>query len=366
MIPRFFMGFESVRAGNGGVSRVARLMARVLAEEALAGRCTVDGVVLSDRTPSPGLGVQFQLAKGSRAKFVAAVSSALFSQTHFVYDCAGMARSHQWLPLPRRPNLVFIHGIEIWAETHHPKQLRAASRANLVVANSDHTRLRAADPQLATAPVCWLATEQDDPPSARQAESGPPRVLILARLDDAAYKGHIELIRCWPAIRAAIPEAVLTIAGSGPAGSRYRKLAADLGTPAESIEFRGFVPEDKMPDLWAKTSILAMPSRGEGFGLVYIEAMRYGKPVIASVQAAGPEVNLEGVTGYNVNLEKPDELPDRIIQLLRDRELAERLGANGAARWAEHFRFSAFRERFLRILHGWVARTPERAVIETV
>ncbi len=351
--PKFFLGLESVRAGNGGICRVARLIARVLAEEQKAGQCEVNGVVLSDAARAQELGLSLKLAKGSRTKFVGAVNGALFGSSHFIYDCGGMARGHQWLPLPRRPSLVFIHGIEVWPGTLHAKQFRAIVRANLVVSNSNYTRVHAAAAELASAQVCWLATEQDDAPETAHARAGPPRVLILARLDDSTYKGHAELIRCWPAVRAAVSDAVLTIAGTGPGAGRYKRMGEETGLPADSIEFRGFVPEERLPDLWDQTTLFAMPSRGEGFGLVYIEAMRHGVPVIGSVHDAAPEVNIDGVTGYNVSLDKQDELPDRIIRLLRDRDLAAKLGANGAVRWAEHFRYSAFRERFLRILRNW-------------
>jgi phosphatidylinositol alpha-1,6-mannosyltransferase len=111
-----------------------------------------------------------------------------------------------------------------------------------------------------------------------------------------------------------------------------------------------------MPAVWTECNVFAMPSRGEGFGLVYIEAMRHGLPVIASVHDAAPEVNLDGVTGYNVNLDRPDELGDRVIHLLRDEDSAARMGDAGRRRWAEHFRYSAFRDRFLPILTDFLRR----------
>ena len=103
------------------------------------------------------------------------------------------------------------------------------------------------------------------------------------------------------------------------------------------------------------TALFAMPSRGEGFGLVYIEAMRHGLPVTASVHDAGQEVNVDGETGYNINLGTPGELPARLIALLKDRDKAAAMGAAGRRRWEDHFRFSAFRDRFLPHLRRWLA-----------
>ena len=98
--------------------------------------------------------------------------------------------------------------------------------------------------------------------------------------------------------------------------------------------------------------MFAMPSRGEGFGLVYIEAMRHGLPVIASRQDAGQEINIDGETGFNIDLGSVTELPDRIIYLLENPDLAQAMGLAGYKRWAEHFRYGAFKERFLEGLGG--------------
>src|SRR5262249_10730383 len=153
---------------------------------------------------------------------------------------------------------------------------------------------------------------------------------------------------------AAVPDAVLTIVGTGEGAAAFKSMASGLPC-ADRIEFRGFVPDAEIDRVWSQASVFAMPSRGEGFGLVYIEAMRHSVPVIASIHDAAPEINLDGCTGYNVNLDRPTELTDKIIYLLRDRDHAAQLGANGHRRWHEHFRYSAFRNRFLPILNDFLS-----------
>jgi phosphatidylinositol alpha-1,6-mannosyltransferase len=96
-------------------------------------------------------------------------------------------------------------------------------------------------------------------------------------------------------------------------------------------------------------------ARGEGFGLVYIEAMRHALPVIASIHDAAPEVVQDGRTGYTVNLDQPDELPERIVYLLKNPDKAKQLGMNGQRRWAEHFCYSAFRGRLQPILREFLS-----------
>ena len=302
--------------------------------------------------PDAWHGLPVSVAGGGRLKLhVWQVQSAAWAHSHFIYDFVGMARAHCRLPLLRRPFLTWMHGIEVWEGTRADR-IAWARRADTLVANSAYTRDRAERVHggFAGAKVCWLATETDDPPASRPGASGPPTVLLIGRFDaDGGYKGHRELIECWPKVVASVPDARLVFAGQGPGREAMEQKAASSPAAAK-IMFKGFVPEEELEALWANTTVFAMPSRGEGFGLVYIEAMRHGVPVVASVHDAGPEVNLDGVTGFNVNLDKPDDLPDRIIFLLKNPDRAAEMGRQGQEGWRKHFRYSCFRERFLPIL----------------
>jgi len=283
------------------------------------------------------------------------VQRAALNHSHFIYDFVGMARAHCRFPFLRRPFLTWIHGIEAWEDTR-PDRVAWARRADVLVSNSAYTRDRAERVHggFAGAKVCWLATETDELPPSRPGASGPPTVLMMGRFDPGGgYKGHRELVECWPKVVSAVPDARLVFVGRGPGVSVIRQLAAQ-STVSSHIEFRGFVPEEGLESVWSEASVFAMPSRGEGFGLVYIEAMRHGVPVVASVHDAAPEVNLDGVTGFNVNLDKPDELPERLIFLLKSPDRAAKLGNNGRERWRKHFRYSCFRDRFLPILREFL------------
>ncbi|SRR5579883_67546 len=355
MIPHVLVGAESLIAGNGGIARLARLTARVLAEEHAQNRLRVSAVTLCDPAPATDIGLPIRPMSGSRARFVWSVQKAALRCSHFLYDFLGMARAHCRLPFLRRPNLVWIHGIDVWENTF-PNRIRTAQRVDRLVSNTHYTRERAQRVHgcFERAEVCWLATETNDEAPVSAPRRGRPTVLILGRIDEGGgYKGHRELIGCWPTVLSAVPDARLVIAGKGPGLEVIQKEAA-ASSAAEHIFFRGFVAEEQMDTLWAETNVLAMPSRGEGFGFVYIEAMRQGIPVIASVHDAGSEVNVDGVTGYNVNLDREGELGERIVHLLRNPEHAAQLGNQGRARWHDHFRYSAFRARFLPILRDFL------------
>lgn len=348
-LPRVFLGAATFLAGSGGIARVARLMSRVLTEKAAADRLTVRSASYLD-CDLPSITLPVKVARGSKARFACEAYKASLVCSYFLYDFLGIMRAHPRLLLLRRPCLAWIHGIEVWESTN-PAYLRCARRADFLVANSAYTRERA--DQLYggfhRAHLCWLGTDTDDVPLPPSFSDHPPTVLILGQMYPTRYKGHDELIECWPRVVAAVPDARLMIVGKGPIQEALQRKAAASPT-ARSIIFKGFVPDEAMPKVWDETTLLAMPSRGEGFGLVYIEAMRQGLPVIASIHDAAPEVNLDGVTGYNVDLNKPEQLPERIIYLLKNPDQAATLGRNGQQRWYEQFTFTAFKQRFLPLL----------------
>jgi glycosyltransferase involved in cell wall biosynthesis len=99
--------------------------------------------------------------------------------------------------------------------------------------------------------------------------------------------------------------------------------------------FTGFRGE--IPALLAELDVLVLPSLWEGFGLVLLEAMAAGRPVVASRVGPIPEVVLHGETGLLVEPGEPEPLAAALIELLEHPTLAARLGAAGRRRVREHF-----------------------------
>lgn len=342
---RAFLGAATLAAG-GGIAHVARISARALGE---MGVDVEIASYLDAPSPMAVAGSRVTGAGGSKLRFAALCQMAAFRRQYFIYDSGGMARAHPSLVRPGMGYACWMHGTEAW-ENMTPAVGRALRRARLVLVNSRYTldRYTALHGDLPTAHVCWLGTGEDvAPPLA--AGTRPPVVLILSRLDAGdLYKGHRELIDCWPRVVAAVPAARLAIAGGG-SGLTEISSVVKASPAAHAIDVLGFIPEADITRLWQRAAVFAMPSRGEGFGIVYVEAMRQGLSVIASVHDAGSEVNVDGETGFNISLDRRDELADRIIYLLLQPDLARQLGAAGQRRWREHFCVSAFRRRFARL-----------------
>jgi phosphatidylinositol alpha-1,6-mannosyltransferase len=179
---------------------------------------------------------------------------------------------------------------------------------------------------------------------------GPKVVLVVARMiSDERYKGHDQLLDAWPAVLAAIPEAQLVFAGTGDDVPQLRARATHLGI-AGSVVFTGFVSEPVLASLYRKATLLAMPSRDEGFGLVYLEAMAHRLPCIGSIHDAAGDVIEEGVTGFLVDQSDVVALADRIVRLLGNDARRAEMGARGHARLVQQFGYERFRDRLLSLL----------------
>ena len=93
-----------------------------------------------------------------------------------------------------------------------------------------------------------------------------------------------------------------------------------------------------------------MPSRGEGFGLVYLEAMRAARPVLAAQRTAAEEIVEHGRTGLLVDPDNRETLSKALARLLRDVGAARRMGWAGRERWEQEFGLDRFRERLEPLL----------------
>ncbi len=181
-----------------------------------------------------------------------------------------------------------------------------------------------------------------------------PVVVCVSRL--MPRKGQDTLIRCWPAVLAAVPDARLVIVGGGPSRERLTRLAVDLGVSG-SVTLTGSVPFEDLPAHYAAGDVFAMPCRTrgggldvEGLGIVYLEASSTGLPVIAGDSGGAPDAVLEGETGFVVDGRDEAAVTDRLVQLLTDRELAARMGERGRAWVEERWTWDAVSARLSALL----------------
>lgn len=335
---RIVVSAQYLGPGSGGIARVGRLTVRALQDVA-----DLTVLAVEDRDMHTIGRSEVRSFSGRRLAFAAAHNLELWRSDAALYDFPGTGRAHL---VPGRPYAVWVHGNELWTEPVVRKDYaRVIERARLILANSHRTQsaLNQALRDLPPTVVCWLATEEESEPQARRDE-GPPVLLFIGRSDRYFAKGQDILVRLWPQVVSILPDARLLFVGSGNHLDRLVSLV-DKSPARRSIDVKGYVREEDMAGIWRQTSALALLGTLEGFGLVVVEAMRHGLPVLTSTQDAACEVNIDAVTGYNVDRNDENAVVDRIVKLLGDKEHGRTLGMQGQAHWRTCFRPSLFQRR---------------------
>ncbi len=184
----------------------------------------------------------------------------------------------------------------------------------------------------------------------------PDAFVILAAGRLSPEKGFDVLVSAMPRIIEEAPGAILAVVGAGPAHSRLTAQIARLGLEP-TVRLVGFVP-DVAPWLGA-ADVVVVPSRSEGQGLVALEAMALGVPVVASRVGGLPEVVSNGVTGLLTMPDDPDALAEAVIALARDSELRTSLGWEGRKRAEDAFSIEAMLNRISALYRAVAKGAPE-------
>jgi phosphatidylinositol alpha-1,6-mannosyltransferase len=164
------------------------------------------------------------------------------------------------------------------------------------------------------------------------------------------------LIRALPLVLAHHPDAHYVIAGDGPLRPYLQRLAASVGV-ADKVTFAGAVSDEDLAQWYQRAAVFAMLSRespsdggAEGYGLTFIEAGAWGKPVVAGNSGGIPDAVVDGVTGLLVAPTDLAAIADALTRILADPEFAARLGAQGRDRAINELSWPNFTAAFERTL----------------
>ena len=303
------------------------------------------------------------------------------AKLEFLFAALGVSRQHSSLVVVVHPHLapiawamkarrrrlrslVLTHGIEVWRPLS-PIRRWALRRADLVLAPSTDTvnhliaqqdvpqeRIRqllwGLDPNFTALPTTsWINHLPADFPSGGV-------VLAVGRLAATErYKGVDTLIAAVPRLLPAVPDLQLVVVGDGDDRPRLEQLAAEMGVAARVRFLRGLMPDELMA-CYARCDVFALPSRGEGFGLVFLEAMAHGKPVVGGAHGGTPDIVEDGVTGLLVPHGDIERLSRALGTLLADEPLRRQMGLRAAERVRSAYLFEHFDVRFKQILEALV------------
>ncbi len=230
-----------------------------------------------------------------------------------------------------RPNLrygVVVHGVEAWSRLSRIKR-RALRAADFLTSVSEFTKrqvveVNGVNPERVFVLPNTLAW--DDSRVAKSAWEKRLRILSVCRLDAREqYKGVDRVLETLPAVLARVPDIEYMVVGSGSDLDRHQRIAADLGV-TDRVQFLGSVDEQTLRAAYESCDVFVLPSAGEGFGIVFLEAMHYRKPIIAANSGATLEVVRNGETGMLVDHGSVEQLAAAIIALGTNRSERERMG----------------------------------------
>jgi len=352
----------------GGVQRAGRHMAAMLTEYAASRGMECRLLSLND---SPELhrmtvsGREFVYTGCDRGKgrLVAAALKAARRRAKVVLaghpNLAPVVRLMKFIA-PRMKSIVSTHGVEVW-EPLPGMRRRTLQNANIVLAPSrytaDHVRTDQGVLPQRLRVLPWALDPQFEALVAGATKTGLPEnfpkgrvILTVGRwLTSERYKGMDTLITALPKLLTRWPELQLAAVGEGDDRDWLQDLAEENGV-SRHVHFLSGLSYAQLAACYATCELFALPSRGEGFGLVYLEAMACGKPVIGGAHGGAPEVIEDGVSGYLVQHGDAVQLATSIETLLTNPVIGEEMGRRGKQRVENEFRFNAFGRSLKKIL----------------
>jgi glycosyltransferase involved in cell wall biosynthesis len=349
------------------VQRASRHLAAVLSEFATSRHLDCRLLSLNDtpelhRMSVGGKEFVFTGCERSKARFTATAVRAASRHGKVVlagHLNLGPVAQAMRIVAPRLRTIVCTHGVEVWEPLSWLRRL-ALRRANVVLAPSKNTANHVAEQLVRRERIRVLPWALDPefeaiPANAPQSKlpQGYPQgrvILTVGRwLANERYKGMDTLITALPRLLTRWPELQLLAVGEGNDRAWLEDLAEQNGVNRH-VHFLSGLSFEELEACYEACEMFALPSRGEGFGLVYLEAMARGKPVIGGAHGGAPEVIEDGVTGYLVPHGDAAQLATSIETLLSDPTLAQKMGARGRQRVEREFRFSVFAKSLKKIL----------------
>ncbi len=254
----------------------------------------------------------------------------------------------------KAPLFLLLYGVDAWSPSRHRFSNRLISCVDGTIAISEVTQKRF---------LSWSGLHKKThfilPPAIdfqkfsfgspdrglreRYGLNGKTVVMSLARLSsEDRYKGIDEILEVLPELVKKIPNLIYLIAGDGDDKPRLEQKVRHLNVE-KHVLFTGFISESEKMDTYRLADAFVMPGRGEGFGIVYLEAMACGVPVVGSKTDGGAEALQNGKLGIMVDPNSPDEIKNGILEAIRRPKGTVPAGL-------EEFSFPNFEKRF----HGIV------------
>jgi phosphatidyl-myo-inositol dimannoside synthase len=315
--------------GHGGIAQYNRDFLSALA------RCDrVGDVIILPRFSARSVGTlptavqQLCPVEGRLAYSLAALWTAITHQPIDLVFCGHLFMAPLAAVIARVLNVPLwlqVHGIEAWRELS-ALQRRSVESATIITSVSRYTRRRllqcvGTDPARVKVLPNTVGPQYRPGPKPgylidRHAAGGKKVLMTVSRLSSLErYKGHDRVIRTLARVLSQHPDTMYLIVGDGDDRPRLESLAVESGV-VKNVQFTGLVPQEELPDYFRLADVFVMPSSGEGFGIVFLEAMATGVGVIGGSQDGTRDALCDGALGTLVDPENCEELASAILAAL--------------------------------------------------
>jgi len=261
-----------------------------------------------------------------------------------------------WLlgKLLRVPVILEIYGIDAWQPTERWLTNKLAGTANVVISISEYTKERFLNWVKMSEAACKLLPNAIHLENYSEGEKSAELldryglkdktvILTLGRIvSRERAKGFDEILELLPDLILDIPNIRYVIAGEGDYRPELEKKVRALNVQ-DKVVFTGMIKEEEKADLYRLADLYVMPSRGEGFGFVFLEAMACGVPVVASKIDGSRDAVRNGELGIMVEPDDPAEIKAGILQGLRT--------PRGIPAGLDYFAFPNFSQRLHNIIN---------------
>ena len=352
-------------SGIGGIQQVSRQMAAVLAEAARERNLACEFFSLND---ARGRGSFRQAAHTYEFTAFARNKASLFLRLlRLTPRIERLYLGHvnlaplAWLLQRFRPGIrywVVAHGVEVWQPLPLLRRLALRGARGVFSVSADTAARMIAAQKLDSRRVRLLPPALDPAFVQAGGETNVPALptagrflLTVGRLvSSEPGKGADSIIQVLPYLLRSFPDLFYVVVGEGDLRPELEKMARE--SPArDRILFLGKLTLEQLKHCYSRCDLFVMPSRQEGFGVVFLEAMALGKPVIAGCVGGATEIVNNGVTGFLVVPGDLEMLALRLTQLLEDEALRKEMGEAGRKRVEENYGFEGYRTKLRAILN---------------
>jgi len=365
--------------GVGGVQEAGRLSTKALAEISRCRGWSFDFLSLNDPYGaqtflSDDVEIPFRGFARKKARFVLAATHIARSQSRDRDTIVVAAHPHLAMPAAAMQLasskvrvVVMSHGIEVWRPLSSVRSW-SLHRAAGVLAPSTFTAVKLTEiqkiPPSKIHRVPWplgpaflrLADSPQDLPVPKTFPRGRVILTVGRWMDSERYKGADELIRATAQLQSRVADLHLAVVGTGDDLPRLRQLTAELHLD-DRVHFLEALSNEEVAACYAHADLFALPSTGEGFGLVFLEAMAFAKPVVGLACGGVTDVVQHKRNGLLIPPDHMDQLPASLEGLLQDPALSKALGNQGAEIVRRNYSFPVFRNQLEKIVDEITAKT---------